>query len=315
VKTVRPSAPDRRAELVVDFSLPARLRQVDNARESVDSSGKIVGILASETLSAQIDRGLALLGMEWAELAGILETAKALLIKEADPEISYSPGVEMVLELTEPFEAAKPVAKRDTDSPMTSELERLALSQPVRTMALRPSLPSAFINLMFIGTRQEMEKAFSDAGWTRAAALKPDSVLETARAIIESRGYHEAPVSTLLLEGRPPELVFQKVHNTFAKRHHLRIWQRPDTYRGAAVWVAAATHDVGISFAPDSRTFFHTIDPNVDAERSKVVHDLLFTGNVSLLGRVGRPGVPRESTNATGDRMITDGKLAVLSIP
>jgi guanine deaminase len=54
---------------------------------------------------------------------------------------------------------------------------------------------------------------------------------------------------------------------------------------------------------------------HVDAERSKVVHDLLFTGNVSLLGRVGRPGVPRESTNATGDRMITDGKLAVLSIP
>src|SRR5207253_5703095 len=110
-----------------------------------------------------------------------------------------------------------------------------------------------------------------------AAALNSQSKLETVRAVAEMRGYNEAPVSILLLDGRPPDLVFQKQHNTFAARHHLRIWRRPDTFQGKPVWVCAATHDTAIDFSPENRTFTHKIDPEIDKERAKVVNDLLFT--------------------------------------
>ena len=121
-------------------------------------------------------------------------------------------------------------------------------------------------------------------------------------------------MSILLLEGQRPDLVFQKQHNTFAKRHHLRIWRRPVEFRGLPVWVCAATHDIGIEFSMENRTFIHKIDPEIDRERAKVVNDFLLTGMVKGLALVPRPAAPREGMNATGDQIRTDGAMAVLLV-
>jgi hypothetical protein len=103
------------------------------------------------------------------------------------------------------------------------------------------------------------------------------SKLETFRAMSEQRGYKEAPVSVLFLNGRPPDLVFQKQNDTFNLRHHLRTWQRRQQFQGRDVWVCSATHDTGIDF-------------------------LLFTGLVTGLSLVDRPAVPVSLYNATGTR-------------
>jgi hypothetical protein len=80
------------------------------------------------------------------------------------------------------------------------------------------------------------------------------------------------------------------------------------------VWVAAATHDTGIEFSQQDLTFIHTIDPLIDRERAKIVADLLLTGRVSALALVPRPDVPKATKNATGDRVETDGRMAVLAL-
>ncbi|HEY2018266.1 MAG TPA: LssY C-terminal domain-containing protein, partial [Bryobacteraceae bacterium] len=103
-----------------------------------------------------------------------------------------------------------------------------------------------------------------------------------------------------------------KLNNTFAMRHHLRVWQRPSTFLGKPVWSIAATHDMGISFSEANRTFIHKIDSQIDRERAKVVNDLLFTGRVQSLELVDRPAVPQNGQNATGDNLETDAKIAVL---
>jgi hypothetical protein len=165
---------------------------------------------------------------------------------------------------------------------------------------------------MFLGSEEQLRTAFQAAGWATAAQLHAASGLETFRAMAELRGYKEAPVSTLLLEGKKPDLVFQKANNTFAMRHHLRIWRRPDSFEGRPVWVCAATQDLGIEFSPENRTFIHKIDPQIDRERAKVVNDLVFTGHVTGLALVERPKAPTSSQNATGDQVETDGKMAVV---
>ena len=165
---------------------------------------------------------------------------------------------------------------------------------------------------MFLGTRQQIEDAFQTAGWSPAAKLNDQSKLETFRAMAEMRGYQEAPVSVLYLDGRPPDLVFEKLNDTFAARHHLRIWQRPGTFAGKPIWVCSATHDTGIDFSDASRTFIHKIDPNIDLERAKVVNDLLLTGLVRGLALVERSGLPRDMFNATGDPLKTDDSMAVI---
>jgi hypothetical protein len=165
---------------------------------------------------------------------------------------------------------------------------------------------------MFLGTEEQLRSAFQNAGWFPSDKLSPNSKVETARAIIENRGYSEAPMSVLFLDNKPPDLTFQKQNDTFEKRHHIRIWRRPVAFNGVPVWVAAATHDISITFSNTSHSFTHGIDPDIDKERSKVVNDLVFTKQVHGLALVQRSGIPPNISNATGDKLQTDGSMAVL---
>lgn len=287
---------------------------VENARESIDNSGLIVGIKASDTYEGQIDKGLEKLGGRYADFAQILTSVKGAFVKKVDPSIDYKPGVDIDLKLTKNLEwtpgpSTVPIPGAISPAP---DLEAMANAQPFRTVALKPPEPSDMTNLMFLGSADQVSAAFRSAGWIAADALSQNSKMETARAIIENRGYSEAPMSILTLEGRPPDLALQKQNNTFSMRHHIRIWQRPQTFNGKSVWVAAATHDTSITFSQASKSFTHGIDPHIDLERAKVVNDLVFTGTVHGIALVDRNSIPKDASNATGDKLITDGKIAVL---
>lgn len=317
--------PDERAVLQIAFTeievagkkatLAAKVTGIDNARETVTDTGEIQGILASESISSRIDQGIGKVADRFAGFAEVLGVAKGAILKTTESEIAYEPGVEIDLALTAPLTletagGAGPAAKlaEITDD----SLIELAATQPFQTTAQKPPKPSDMTNIMLVGTQEQVEAAFKAAGWYTAAALSTQSKLETFRAIAEQRGYNEAPVSILLLEGNPPDMVFQKQNNTFAKRHHLRVWKRPVTWQGKPVWVVAATHDTGIEFSQQNRTFIHKIDTQIDRERAKVVNDLVYTGKVKALALVDRPNVPKKSQNATGDALETDGHIAVL---
>jgi len=45
-----------------------------------------------------------------------------------------------------------------------------------------------------------------------------------------------------------------------------------------------------------------------------VASDLLFTGTVRSIALVERTALPPNPTNATGDQLLTDGRIAVLQI-
>jgi hypothetical protein len=325
VKSVKKSAgPDDKAALEIEFTrmydaggasvkIESRVLDVDNARESVDDKGVITGILASQTVSARMDQGLGRLGERMSGFAKLLGGVKSLVIREADPEIVYDPGTELHIALTKAIRwEGKSEGPKVESFPDEAELHRLVNAQPFRTVAQSPPKPSDITNLMFIATAEELKAAFAAAGWVEAAALSGLSKFETFRSIAESRGYKEAPMSILLLDGQKPDFDFEKMLNTFAMRHHLRVWKRPVTYQGKPVWVSAATHDIGIELSPEQRNFIHKIDGRIDIERAKVVSDLVFTGKVKALALVDRPAAPRESSNATGDKILTDGAMAAL---
>ena len=303
---------DQRAYLLLDFNqldgsgekkikLTTKVTSVDNARETVDDKGGIVGILASETYASKMDEGLGKMDGKLAALADLLGLAKKAVIKDPDPEITYTPGVEMTLQITNKpdlssLAAASGSYKGEPASP-DPELSKIVKAEPFQTIAEKPPKPSDMTNLMYVGSQEQIEAVFAAAGWATAAALSSQSGLETVRVVVENRGYKEAPMSVLLLDGQKPALVFQKQNNTFAKRHHLRIWGRPETFDGKGIWVCSATHDIGIDFSPENRTFIHKIDSQIDRERSKVVYDLLLTGQVKSFYLIDRPGLNIEPIN------------------
>ncbi len=328
VKQVRAASATDRSQFELVFNqislgayrsnLTAILVGLDNARETVDDKGVTTGIDVAETYSSRLNQGIQKLqnNDRLSGLAGLIQGAKqALKIQDANPNIDYEPGVEMTLRLTSPLDWRGPAAgpeARLIPFPDQNSLVRLVDGQPYRTVAAQPPRPSDITNLMFIGTEAEVRAAFEKAGWSSAVRLSTQSKLETARALIEDRGYKEGPMSVLLLDGQPPDLSLQKGNNTFSQRHHLRIFRRPATFAGKPVWVCSSTHDIGIDFSERDRTFIHKVDSKIDGERAKVVNDLLFTGLVKSLALVDRPEVPTSTSNATGDTLQTDGRMAVL---
>ncbi|HCC56106.1 MAG TPA: hypothetical protein DEQ47_02370 [Solibacterales bacterium] len=313
-------AENQQARLMLQFTgatvpLHALVANVDNAREPVNDKGEIEGIVPKQTFEGLADRGIEKLNknQRYSQLGSILEAAKEALVKPVDPEISYEPGVEMTLRLTQAVNVANPPDYHSPPPfPKPGEIKAMVDQLPYITYA--GDQPSDVTNLLFIGSEEQLTHAFAEAGWSTAQELGHASAFETARAMIEARGYKEAPVSLLLLDGRAPSLVFQKGNNTFAMRHHLRIWRMPGAFDAVPVWACSATHDSGIDLRQETFTFIHRIDSDIDQERAKVVDDLVFTGRVPRVSYVERPKVPRSFHNATGDPVTTDGRIAVVGL-
>ena len=311
-----------RAELFLDFGnllhpdgaktrFVTRLAEVGNARESVNS-GRILGIAFPHSIVTKWNWGLKGLGLFTPGVATGFQWATKAYGRTLKREIIYDPGVEMTLRVTVPERLETTTSYEPwKEISLSKELVGLVNSQPLRVHT--PSdIPSDITNLMFIGSHEDLEEAFKAAGWVEAASLGVRTGLKTFTAIMRKNGYDRAPFSLLLLEGSKPVYEYQKSLNTFAKRHHLRVFNRPLKYNSQQVWVASATHDIGIGIRKKGTDWHHIIDSRIDRERTKIANDLLFTGIATAHALVDRPQAPRDTTNGTGDRIRTDGKMQVL---
>lgn len=279
-----------------------RLRTVDSARENVDSNGVIRGIRPTTNVSSS----LAVYAWRLAYLEPMVALpvwgAKFLFARAPDPEIYYPAGTELILELSSDVDLASvnsnpgpmPTLAASDMSAAKETLDRLGTAQSYD----KNGRPADRVNLLFIATADELKRAFHGAGWRSADRRSVQSILRTYRAVVERMGYSQAPVNNLLLAGKVPAFVFQKSLNTFARRHHGRVWRGPQLDDGRYLWVMAATEDTGIRADFKRLRFVHKSDPRAENERAKIVTDLTFTGCVDS-GALLRPSdsVPLDSDN------------------
>jgi LssY C-terminus len=311
------------------FPLRARLDFIENAREQVDSRGRIKGVLAASSPQGLL-RGIwyrpsddfvshSVLGLTglggalWSHFslgpigAASVLAARYIAFPLPEPEIQLPSATEIrLLVITVPDDAPRTQVPPDlgVEDPLAEWL------QTQSRVVMRPNGTRAAdaINLAFIGGADELQDAFSSAGWVAAEPRTLRSFSTAYRAYNSMSGYSTAPVSPLLYQEAEPAVVFQKSFNTIAKRHHIRIW-RAGTFEGKEVWLGAATHDASVGFQRASMTITHKIDPRTDAERGKVVTDLSFAAcseRVSFLDRFA----DAESARKRG--ILTDGRLAVV---
>jgi LssY C-terminus len=295
----------------------AHVQSVDNGRETVDSQGIIHGLRPLRRRPTEIEDILMLAAAAHPAVLASLELGRFVVAEEEKPRITYEPGVELWLTLTAPLQAAnfpKPETSRVPAAVLPSkELRALVDGFPLRTSNSRGT-PSDLTNLLLFGSQEAVVNAFRQAGWMEAASLDLKTEAETFLAVAGHHSYREGPVSSLFIDGEKPALVFEKATNTFAKRHHVRIWREPQTFQGMPVWIGAGTHDTGIDFSREAKTFSHSVDGEIDLERQKIENDLLFTGLVAAAGLMDRPAAPHAFQNATGDQLRTDGKIALLRL-
>jgi len=293
----------------VSHDVKTRLIDVDNARETVDADGRVLGVAPVDKKPENPSDALKMA----ANGGQIMRALVSKVIGRVPPQIDYKAGAELILRVTalppEKSIVCGPVAP---DLAQNSELTALVNGQPLHSLTPGDDRPSDVTNLLFVGSRDLLNGAFAAAGWVTAEAIGATSSAKTFLATIAGEGYAEAPVSLQHIDGRPPDAVFQKQLNTFAERHHVRIWQTDKTFTGQPVWIAAATHDNAIVAARDVKLFTHGIDPDIDDERQKILDDLAFGGAVASHALVARPKAPHEALNSTGVTVRTDGKVAAI---
>jgi len=300
---------------VVTFD--TQITQIDNARESVNQRGRVNGIRSTGTVGYRANNAIAGLVM-FDPIAYIYVTvASARVLRFSEPEIWFPAGTELEVKLLSPLQLSKvyelPVPPIDAEPAQRTDLQRLIRLLPYRTETMNAK-KSDLTNLVFLGSAGALKRAFEAAGWLQADRLNTVTGFLTLRSIAEDQRYQSAPMSLLMLDEQRPYFEFSKSLNTFSKRHHARIWLRSETWEGMPVLTASSTQDIGIQLSRKNKTFIHVIDTNIDHERTKIINDLIFTGCVDQAELLPRPWIASGASNATGETLFTDRRVAVLKL-
>ena len=182
---------------------------------------------------------------------------------------------------------------------------------PPRALNKRGTAGADPINLVLRGSREEVDSAFSRAGWLPARPSTFGALAKEAEAIVLARGDPAAPMSHEFYAGRVEDLRFERASPTARARHHVRLWRADST---GTLWAAAATEDVGMLVSPLRRTVTHRIAPDIDRERDLLAGELLAGGCAVSEGYVTLPGATRTGTSVAGQRYVTDARAALLRL-
>jgi hypothetical protein len=172
------------------------------------------------------------------------------------------------------------------------------------------------LNVGLVGDLDEIIRAMSAAGWTRADPLSLKSDFEIAESVVLDRSYKAAPVSNLLYQGRKEDIAFEKpIGTSAAHRHHVRFWKVLERgAEGRNVWLGSATLDRDVGFSRYTGQITHHIAPDIDAERQFMLGELTGAGVVSTIYSVSGIGPTLNGRNGGGDWYYTDGEIEIAVI-
>ncbi|MGD9033314.1 MAG: LssY C-terminal domain-containing protein [Desulfobacteraceae bacterium] len=170
------------------------------------------------------------------------------------------------------------------------------------------------LNLVVIGSGEEVHQAFIRAGWDETETIYKASAWKTGMSFLFGGRYRYSPVSPLYVYGRRQDAALQRARGTIHERNHLRLWLSPMRLEDKPVWVGQISRDIGVRFT--SKTILtHKIDPDVDETRDFLIQDLWYSGGLAksaYVKGVGPAPISEPRGNLTGDPYFTDGLRAVL---
>jgi len=295
--------------------IASQVVEIDNARESV-RKGKIHGILATYTPQGRITSGLGHLPTLNPYSAPTLIVYRMFTVLP-EPEIYLPPGTDLRLRLNVPLyvgdQPELPPVSFQMDELERGDVEMLLQNNTSRTYTSHGK-PADVVNLLFVGSHDQMQAAFQAANWTSGGSVSTKSVYREFVAYLTASNYRSEPVTTQYLEGHRQDMAWQKSFNSYSKREHVRFWEDPNSVLGQQAWLGAYTRETSATLSLANHKFIHHIDRNLDDGVNMLVRDLTLAGCVKSVQLFDRPDVQGTVLNATGDPMTTDGELTVVQL-
>jgi len=183
-----------------------------------------------------------------------------------------------------------------------------------RRVADQQGNPGDMVNFAVVGTKDQVEKAFAAAGWVTVDKTTEDAIVHGLLATLAHEAYVQMPMSTLYLFGRAQDLSFARADPlaVAAVRHHLRVWQTPQTVNGMPLWVGSATHDNGFEKDQRNGQITHHIDPKIDTERDFIEQSFSSAGVLRQAAYVTPSDPLKTARTATGGSFESDGRIVVM---
>ncbi|MDQ8732094.1 LssY C-terminal domain-containing protein [Bradyrhizobium sp. LHD-71] len=182
-------------------------------------------------------------------------------------------------------------------------------------------LPADPVNVILIGSQEQLRSAFAAAGWQVADVLTLRSAAKMVVSFVLNRSYPTAPFSALFLFGRRQDTGFQEdIGDSPRKRHHVRFWAAdtdPESGIGdlaywtrkrridpttSHIWIGAGTTDTGFGLQSMTWQLSHRVDRHADSEREHIAATLRAV-NCITDERYIDAGEP------VGTHFITDGRI------
>jgi LssY C-terminus len=176
--------------------------------------------------------------------------------------------------------------------------------------------PGDMVNILLVGTQEQVVQVFARAGWVRVDRSVQDAVVNAVIDSLEKKDYLSMPMSTLYLFDRPQDFGFAHAEpvRVAMSRNHLRVWKSSYAVDGRPLWCVAATHDIGFERDERNNKVTHKIDPAIDGEREYVNDTLSRTGLVEQRTHVTPANPLTEASTATGGGFHSDGRILVLML-
>jgi LssY C-terminus len=113
--------------------------------------------------------------------------------------------------------------------------------------------PGGLVNILILGTEDELVHAFTAAGWARVDHSVQETLISGLADSLEKKDHLTMPMSTLYIFNRPQDYRFAHAEpvRVAISRNHLRAWKSAFRVEGRPVWRVDATHDIG--FQRDER--------------------------------------------------------------
>lgn len=174
--------------------------------------------------------------------------------------------------------------------------------------------PGDMVNILIVGTQEQMVAAFTNAGWVKVDSSVSDTLVAGFVNSMEKKDYLTMPMSTLFLFNRAQDFGFAHAEpvRVVMSRNHLRVWKSADVVDGQPIWCVAATHDIGFERDQRNGGLTHKIDPEIDKEREFVNETLSATGLVAARAHATPANALTGAKTATGGSFSSDGRILIL---
>ena len=210
-------------------------------------------------------------------------------------------------------DSSVPSANLPSASESSSELNEMIDFLPARVLD-GEGREGDIMNLILIAQKEDLERAFEQAGWVRVDKSKPAVIFW--HMLCQRTHYTKLPMARYYVFGRVQDYSYAMPDpaSILTRRHHLRIWRTDYEVDGKPIWVGAATHDVAIVIDKRRVRFDHRIDPQVDAERDFIAGNLAQTLLVTHKEYLASADPVFEAQTTRGQTYYSDSRMLLLEL-